>query len=278
MVRIIKYAILDTDFVSKTNIIHNKGAVLADELLSFPDYVFFCHQKMADELSVHGSEGTNKWLNEKVNNGKIVLYDDKRIIDELKQQIGSKCYNYYCSFLRQGCDIFDKQFYEKFFCQLDGLLSEAEENNINSSCFLKQLVNCERRIGHQQNLGEIKAFVLSQALKFLYDAVETCIFCSDDFDARRGFANAGLMKCVSFIAIFYKFWRMGKMKEEVSPYYQNFVKWCSERKNPQTHLKVWIKKEGAYKREPVDIKTLFDDIFDGKYQVRMDGDLQKICR
>ncbi len=44
----VKYAILDTDFVSKANIIKNHDSVLADEVLSFPNYCFLCHKKMKD--------------------------------------------------------------------------------------------------------------------------------------------------------------------------------------------------------------------------------------
>ena len=50
-----KYAILDTDFVSKANIIKTESCVLADEVLAFPGYSFFCHQKMREELSDHGT-------------------------------------------------------------------------------------------------------------------------------------------------------------------------------------------------------------------------------
>lgn len=35
-----KYAILDTDFVSKANIIKTENRVLADEVLAFPGYSF----------------------------------------------------------------------------------------------------------------------------------------------------------------------------------------------------------------------------------------------
>ena len=36
----VKYAILDTDFVSKANIIRIETQVLADEVLAFPGYRF----------------------------------------------------------------------------------------------------------------------------------------------------------------------------------------------------------------------------------------------
>ena len=50
-----KYAILDTDFVSKANIIKTENRMLADEVLAFPGYSFFCHHKMKEELGDHGS-------------------------------------------------------------------------------------------------------------------------------------------------------------------------------------------------------------------------------
>ena len=49
MAELQKYAILDTDFVSKANIIKTESHVLADEVLVFPGYSFFCHQKMKGE-------------------------------------------------------------------------------------------------------------------------------------------------------------------------------------------------------------------------------------
>ena len=46
-----KYAILDTDFVSKANIIKADDRVLADEVLEFPGYKFYYHQKMRRKQS-----------------------------------------------------------------------------------------------------------------------------------------------------------------------------------------------------------------------------------
>ena len=61
----VKYAILDTDFVSKANIIKSNDRVLADEVLDFPGYRFYCHQKMKDELGDHGTRSAQEWLEKK---------------------------------------------------------------------------------------------------------------------------------------------------------------------------------------------------------------------
>lgn len=55
MSELLKHAILDTDFVSKANVIKTEDRVLADEVPAFPDYKFFCHHKMLEELDDHGS-------------------------------------------------------------------------------------------------------------------------------------------------------------------------------------------------------------------------------
>ena len=126
------------------------------------------------------------------------------------------------------------------------------------------LRTCENQIGHQKSYGEIKAYVLAQTIKFLYDT-EAYIFCSDDFGARQGFANGAQIPCL-----------MGKMKEEVEPFFQSFVRWCLDRKNPQTHVKVWIFKDGSDKRENVPIEFVLNDIYEGMYRARRDGDLQQV--
>ena len=68
-----KYAILDTDFVSKANIIKTENRVLADEVLAFPGYSFFCHQKMREELSDHGTGSAQTWLANKIVSGRLFV-------------------------------------------------------------------------------------------------------------------------------------------------------------------------------------------------------------
>lgn len=56
-------AILDTDFVAKTNIIQaDSGDVLADRVLEFPGYRFYCHQMMEQELDDHGTNAANIFI------------------------------------------------------------------------------------------------------------------------------------------------------------------------------------------------------------------------
>lgn len=270
MSNLVKYAILDTDFVSKANIIKTDDRVLADEVLSFPEYRFYCHHKMTEELDDHGTNAAKAWLQRKTDSGEIICYNDRRIIEELQAEIGAHCFSYYQSYLKNGCGIIGDDFYATYFSGIDEWIdfgkSDMEE-------FLSLLQSCEAEIGHQKSYGEVKAFVLLQTIRYLY-AKEAFLFCSDDRLARQSFANKALVPCISILSVFLKLWLMKKPYDDVQRFYQSFVDWCTNRKNPQTTVKVWVFRNGSYKRESVRIENILADIYAGKYEARKDGDLQ----
>lgn len=52
--KIEKYALLDTDFISKTHFIHgDTEKCLVDLVVEMPGYCFFCHSQIIKELSRH---------------------------------------------------------------------------------------------------------------------------------------------------------------------------------------------------------------------------------
>lgn len=57
------------------------------------------------------------------------------------------------------------------------------------------------------------------------------MFCSDDFDARQGFANIEQIPCISILAVFQKLKTMGRTYDAVLPLYQSFVDWRIMRAN-----------------------------------------------
>lgn len=270
MSKTVKYAILDTDFVSKANIIKNNDCVLADEVLAFPGYRFFCHMKMKEELGGHGTRTSQSWLEKKISEGEITCYDDRHIISELAAAVGDHCYSYYESFLKSGCDMIRFDYYSDYFVKLDEWL---EIGSYDEAGFISVLELCEESVGHQNSYGEVKDFVLLKTISFLQSA-DAYIFCSDDFGARQGFANAALVPCISILSVFLKLWMLGKTYEEVQPFYQSFVDWCEKRENPQVSVRVWKFDKGSNKRVRVSIDTLLDEIYEEKYQARLDGDLQ----
>lgn len=270
MSELVKYAILDTDFVSKANIIKTDDRVLADEVLAFPDYRFYCHHKMTKELDDHGTNAAKAWLQRKIDSGEIICYDDRRIVEELQAETGVHCFSYYRSYLENGCGMVGDDFYATYFTGIDEWIDSGKTDTEE---FLSILRSCETEIGHQKSYGEVKAFVLLQTIRYLY-ANEVFMFCSDDRLARQGFVNKALVPCISILSVFLKLWLMEKPYNDVQSFYQSFVDWCMNRENPQTTVKVWIFKTGSYKRENVRIKSVLVDIYAGKYEARKDGDLQ----
>ena len=92
--------------------------------------------------------------------------------------------------------------------------------------------------------------------------------------ARQGFVGMALVPCISIMSVFLKLWIMGKPYDEMKVFYHSFVEWCMNRKDPQTTVKVWVFKNGSYKREKVRVENVLTDIYAGKYEARKDGDLQ----
>lgn len=85
-----KYALLDTDFISKMHIIQKDAENhLIDRIMELPGYQFFCHSQIRIELSRHDDSGTVKWLEEKISAGKIKCYNDEEILNELEPVYGA---------------------------------------------------------------------------------------------------------------------------------------------------------------------------------------------
>ena len=60
--KIEKYALLDTDFISKTHFIHgDTEKCLVDLVVEMPGYCFFCHSQIIKELSRHNQQAIG-WL------------------------------------------------------------------------------------------------------------------------------------------------------------------------------------------------------------------------
>lgn len=191
-----KYAVLDTDFVSKTHAARVDGQNhLIDRVLEMPDYAFFCHAQTVEELSRHHSDAP-QWLAKKLRDGTIEEYTDKRIIEEMTGLYKGLAVHQYTTMLRTACDAFDGRYFADNYAGLDSRLS-AEE-------YLSQLAEMETRIERGKNLGEIKAYVLLQWLSVLYGN-QIFYFCSDDKAARDGvLALTGIssIQCITLVSAF----------------------------------------------------------------------------
>ena len=74
-----RYALLDTDFISKTYSVQDDGGNhLIDRVMELPEYEFFCHAQIVTELNRYNADAPI-WLSEKIRAQKIKSYTDQEI-------------------------------------------------------------------------------------------------------------------------------------------------------------------------------------------------------
>lgn len=262
-----KYALLDTDFIYKSHLARNaQSHTLAELVLDFEDYEFFCHEMIKEELERHEiNPDPNPWIEEKVKVGRVNLYSDRDIVNELRKIYGEAATLTYIYLLRISCDTFNVGFFEEYYGTL-----EYTENVTDIDCFLTALKACDEKISHQNGLGEKKTFVLVQMMEIFYNK-QVYVFCSDDFKARQSIAGlAKPINCISILGVFYKLMKMGHGKTEMQKYYNRLSAFLKN----QTEYRVW--SLSGHQRIRVPIMQVFDDIYDGKFQLLKNGDLQYI--
>ena len=100
-----KKALLDTDFLFKTQLAQNRNREpLADLIMRFEGYDFFCHEKILSELQTHGfSPDPILWLEEQVEKGRIQLFSDSKILDEIDKMFESGSPQLYFDMLKTSC-------------------------------------------------------------------------------------------------------------------------------------------------------------------------------
>lgn len=262
-----KYALLDTDFIYKSHLARNAADhTLAELVLNFEDYEFFCHEIVKEELTRHEiTPDPNPWLEEKMKAGRIKLYSDRDIVNELSKIYGDIATLTYITLLQISCETFHAGFFEKYYGTL-----EYTENVTDRDCFLTALKACDDKIPHQNGLGEKKTFVLVQMMEILYSK-QVYVFCSDDFKARQSIASLSKpINCISILGVFYKLMKMGYDKTEMQEYYDRLASFLKK----QTEYRVW--SLSGHQRIKVPIMQVLDDIYDGKFQLLKNGDLQYI--
>lgn len=262
-----KYALLDTDFLYKAHLSRNTANhTLAELVLNFHDYDFFCHEMIKEELTRHKIvPDPNPWFEEKIKTGRIKLYSDREILNELSKIYGVAATFTYISLLKISCDTFNEGFYEEYYGSL-----EYTENITDMDCFLASLKECDKRVPHKNGLGEKKTYVLVQMMEILYNK-QVYVFCSDDFKARQSIA--GLTKpinCISILGVFYKLMKMGHDKAEMQEYFNRLSAFLKSQEN----YRVWSME--GHQRIRVPIMQVLDDIYAEKFQLLRNGDLQYI--
>lgn len=265
-----KYALLDTDFISKMHLIRKDDQnKLIDKIMSMPDYVFYCHKQIGVELARHNIAGSPEWFQKKVADKSINLYDDEMIMDELFEIYGELATAFYAEMLKTACDAYSRGYFEEKFVGL----SQLDYSCIKREDFLKQLESDCDEIGEGQNLGELKSYVLLQALHMKYGE-QIYVFCSDDKDARSGVINIGGARCISVLSSFIRLKKeLGFSREEAEPYIVSYMKGCLG-KNQRTFKVQDTSKEKRMCRIPCE--QVFEEIFSGKIEEMKNGNLKYI--
>lgn len=102
-----KYALLDTDFISKMHLIRKDDKnKLIDKIMAMPGYLFYCHKQIHVELMRHNIVGTLQWFETKVASKSICMYDDEMILDELSEVYGDLAIGAYVDMLKTACDAY----------------------------------------------------------------------------------------------------------------------------------------------------------------------------
>lgn len=151
-----RYALLDTDFISKTHSVQDDGGNhLIDRVMELPEYEFFCHAQIVTELNRYNADAPI-WLSEKIGAQKIKSYTDQEILESLSLVREPLACATYTQMLKLACDAFSKDYFSEHYWSLE----EADYAAISREDYLKELERLDIEVGKKNNLGEIKSFVL----------------------------------------------------------------------------------------------------------------------
>lgn len=263
-----KYALLDTDFISKMHIIQKDAENhLIDRIMELPRYHFFCHSQIRVELSRHNISGSMEWLEDKISAGRIRCYSDEDILNELESVYGASASAVYANFLQTACQAYRTGYFEDNFEELQ----KINYKNISQNDFLEKLKeNCDN-IGVNQNLGEIKTYVLLQTLSMMLGE-QIYMFCSDDRNARSGIVSIGEVRCISVLSAFLRLKKEYNFGfEDVKDYIQSWLDFCARSK--QTTLKV---QENTKEKRlcKVPCEQVMREIYEDKFVETLTGNLK----
>ena len=269
-----KAAILDSDFIIKTSLTRNsKNESLSDIVLKLP-YSFYCHEQNRAEVTDH-EQFASTWLDKNIAAKIITCLSDLQILQIIKDsyQISQNvAVKFYADWLKQACDVFTTSFYEKNYNHLEALRTKSEI--VSDEEFILAVQSGDTRIGHDNNLGEIKdtvlAIVLTQCLQM------KCInFCSDDKRARRSLLSFSVNESFPINSISYMgFYWVAKQKkllnkEEATDYLSGWKKNCKPFETNVTIKEHINRKQPDYPKH--DIDDLFDAIWNDEVVMMNDG-------
>lgn len=147
-----RYALLDTDFISKTHSVQDDGGNhLIDRVMELPGYEFFCHAQIVTELNRYNADAPI-WLSEKIGAQKIKSYTDQKILESLSLVRGPLACATYTQMLKLACDAFSRDYFSEHYRALE----DADYATISNEDYLKELQLLDVEVGKKNNLGEMQ--------------------------------------------------------------------------------------------------------------------------
>lgn len=263
-----KYALLDTDYISKTHMIrkddHNK---LIDRITEMPGYHFYCHEQIKTELFRNNNVESKEWLEKKIASGLIHCFTDEEIVHELKAIYSDSAVAVYANMLKNGCDAYRSGYFDEKFPRIKAL----DYADTTKEQFLKMLNEDCNTIGTGNNLGELKSYVLLQMLGIRFGE-QVYVFCSDDRNARNGIVSLGGARCISVLSSFLRLRLDGNMtRDEAQPYLESYLE--ENRRRKQITFRVHdASKEMRLCRIPCE--QVIEDMYAGKFEMLQNGNLR----
>lgn len=258
-----RYALLDTDFISKLYITKTgESDRLIFRILSISDFQFVCHQQTKIELARH-NQWASKWLDE---NTDVTSYSDRDLMSMLLQSFGDAAYGLYVNMLRRSCDIFSQSFFDTYYADLDQYVLDSW-GTYDLDQFVTKIDECDATIGIDNNLGEVKLYTLAQVLEM--SGVDSLyMFCSDDRKARYALAGQANMDCVSALAAFYlakKYLNM--QKAEAQSFFNSWTAY--HRGLNQERFRVYNARGNQLEKIPG--QDIFDMLYNDELDLMKDG-------
>lgn len=263
-----KYALLDTDFISKMYLIRKDvDNPLLDRVMELPGYRFYCHSQIRTELGRHNVSGAREWLEEKISAGRIICCGDEAILDSLASVYGTSAPVVYAGFLKTACEAYRAGYFEEQFKEIWKL----DYRDIVQTDFLETLNKDCDIIGISQNLGEIKTYVLLQLLSLMYGE-QIYVFCSDDRNARSGIVSVGRVRCISVLSSFLRLKKECDFQmEDARDYILSWLRFCEERNQKTFKIQEKSKEKRMCK---IPCEQVMREIYEDKFEELQTGDLR----
>lgn len=263
-----KYALLDTDFISKMYTIQKDADNrLIDRIMELPQYRFYCHNYIRKELSRCHVSGAADWLEKKISRGRIKCFSDDDVFNELESIYGALAPTIYVELLKTACEAYRTDYFHQKFKYFE----KSDNQKFSKNEFLEKLNKIYDMIGIGQNLGEINTYVLLQMLSLMYGE-QIYVFCSDDRNARNGIVSIGGARCVSVLSSFLRLKKECDFQlEDASAYIQSWINFCKERNQMTFRIQDNSKEKRIYK---VSCEQVMREIYEEKLEELMTGNLR----